>query len=104
MGRVSKELKALGEITEKKKKKVEKAWPVANVDYHLVKVMYGEMTPPAYIYDSLYRMSRVDIIYHMDQFRGGGLLKNGGQTLLRTRRWYLVPGPKPDPKWGPVCP
>lgn len=87
----------------KKGKKLE--WPVNGVDYHQVKVLKGEFVPPVYLQKSFHRLPKADVAYYLTHLKNGTFkLEFEMRQEHRTKMWYLVPGPKPNPKWGPVCP
>ena len=95
----------MGHTSEKPKKEVKKEWPVSGVDYHLVKVMKGEFPPAAYLQRSGYRLSKSDVKYYLTHYKRGEFILVMAQTAEKLRQaWYLVPGPKSNPKWGPICP
>lgn len=96
MGRISKELKEISA----------EAYPILNKDYYLVRSRQGEMGPIGWLYSVVSKsaMPTARIVMLLDKFAKGHLKAQPAQRDIFGARWYLMPGPKPDKKWGPVCP
>lgn len=96
MGHTSKELK---EVAKKVK---EKEYPVKNKDYYVVRVARGETAYPGWITSTqrLSQMTRARVLEYIK----GPVVDKSEKVTFSDYRWYAYPGPRPNPKWGPVCP
>lgn len=92
MGRVSKELKEV---------KAEKPYPVQNKDYYILTFKYGDWAYPGYVTSSM-RKTNLTPARIIEYLKGGARGKS--EIVISTRRYYVYPGERPNPKWGPVCP
>lgn len=102
MGRSSEELKALKKL---KKQAEALEWPVENVDYHLVRYKKTDRINAGWLFNAYTRreLSKTTIISVFQQYKNGNRKAQQAMPCLWTG-WYVYPGPKPDKKWGPVCP
>lgn len=93
MGRPSKELSELIKRSEEAK------LPVLNVDYHVVRYKGHTTIPKGWV---MRRSSRNAITAEYVQVA----LRQGPQEayVVSSAQWAVFPGPKPDKRWGPVCP
>jgi len=124
MGRASQELKEVMERLEKKaaegaekypirKKRVSKPLKVnpkavgyrLNVDYHVVKYTHGQYVPAGWLSRSVYKsyVQGGSARPYLDQHKENKAV-NESTVCNALSVWYLYPGPRPNPKWGPVCP
>lgn len=94
MGRVSEELKAV------KEKKEGTEFPRENKDYYIQMHKSGETARPGWLV----------VKAKKSQFTREALLEGMQRNPAKhpqrcyRRLYFLYPGPKPDPKWGPVTP
>lgn len=98
MGRTSKELKEL--------KEREKAYPALDKDYYLIRVARGNIYPPGWVFATTHRsgMHPATVAAVLKQYRSGTRAKQASGTCTYVGQWFMFVGPKPDKKWGPVCP
>lgn len=97
----------------------EGAWPVEDVDYHLVRLKRGVPAYSGYLAvyqkrSSITREVMAELLtdYEADKNKpaaedDGWLFttkpKKGGK-VYPVGVWLIYPGRRPDKKWGPICP
>lgn len=102
MGRASEELKAV----KKKTKETNDAWPVKDKDYYVLRVKRGQKIFKGWLTHDYSPLTRGQIILNLGEF-AAGIKKpqgNGNEVAMFESRYVLYPGPRPDKKWGPICP
>lgn len=90
MGNISEELK---EIKKRAKKPVE-------TRYHLVRMKGDETAPAGWLLRGRTKAYFSDA--RIEEALGNP--RPGNAQRIYIVCWYMYPGPKPDKKWGPVCP
>jgi hypothetical protein len=92
MGNTSEELKEIKKRAKEKKK--------VDTRYHLMRVKQGEVAPAGWLSRARTKayFSDAKIEYALTNPMPG----KAQHTYIAS--WYMYPGPKPDKKWGPVCP
>lgn len=98
MGRISKELKEL--------KEREKPYPVLDRDYYVIRVAKGGTAPARWVYTANHRGSIVDVTVTrvLAELADGVRAVQPERLCLFSGAWFMYAGPKPDKRWGPVCP
>lgn len=95
------------EVKDLEKKAAEKAWPVENKDYYLVRIPVGRKIPRGYLttYQTKEEASKY-VLALMTGYKQGSHVpqKQDGRGPYYQSVYAVYPGVKPDKKWGPVCP
>lgn len=94
MGRTSKELKEL-------KERKDAQYPVEGKDYYIERVKVGDTAMSGWVgrYRKKSSFTRDNILTCLKTVQPREKLYNPWYV-----HYFLYPGPKPDKKWGPVCP
>lgn len=95
----------MGRASEKPKKVVPAGFPVRNVDYHVVIIKKGAVIPGGWLAHHAHRVSDAVLGEMVRQCgEGSRKLKSTPDVALYSNRYAVYLGPKPNKKWGPVCP
>lgn len=102
MGRISEELKAINKKAAEKAPKVEKPAPY----YYIERVQKGGTARAGWLYSSYKRSLLTSELIKsvIEQFKDGKRILEPKRLCIYSSEWFLYPGPKPDPRWGPVSP
>lgn len=92
MGRTSQESKEVSETNAE--------YPVENKDYHVQRYKYGEAIRPGYYFTVVKKRNVYANIKSYVGREASGNIRLCAYTVV----YAAYPGPKPDKKWGPVCP